>query len=96
MVSDPTEVSAATVDVLAAMLSDAKLKRATKYLREDLVVKMTRAFVPRANGRGETMHFTLGKPNFAERRFVRLAQAAGEPFPVKKVQLKGFPKKRAK
>jgi hypothetical protein len=94
MVRDGVEIGSAMVDVLSAMLFDLKLKRATKYLRPDLVVKLTRALIARKNARGETLHLTYGKPNFAERRFIRLA--AGEPFPVKKVQLKAFPKKRVK
>ena len=38
---------------------------------------------------------TCGKPNFAERAFVKKAVKAGEPFPVRKVQLKFPPQRRA-
>jgi hypothetical protein len=30
---------------------------------------------------------TIGKPNYAERKFIELAKKAGEPFPIKKIQL---------
>lgn len=36
----------------------------------------------------------MGAPNFAERRFIRLCFKAGEPLPVRKVQIKWWPKKK--
>lgn len=72
---------------------DRSVRKATVYDSPSLVAKATRLFRPRKNGRGESIIVTIGKPNFAERRFIRLALKAGEPFPVRKVQVKYWPKK---
>lgn len=42
------------------------------------------------------MEFVLkiGKPNYLERDFVKMCKKAGEPLPVKKVQIKHYPKKK--
>lgn len=31
---------------------------------------------------------TIGKPNYAEKEFIKKCQKVGEPFPIKKIQLK--------
>lgn len=69
-------------------------KSAVKFLSEKQIVRATRktfksANDPRAN---VELTLTLGRPNFAERKFVKLCKKAGEKFPVKKIQLK-FAKK---
>lgn len=60
-------------------------KQAVKYVYTNLVVKATR------HGKSRSILLTIGKPNFQERKFVKLCKKAGEPFPVHKIQLK-FPK----
>ena len=62
--------------------------RATKFLSEELVVKMTRRHKKRSRGRCHEAVLTIGKPNYAERQFIRACKKAGEPLPVKRVQLK--------
>lgn len=62
--------------------------RATKFLSEELVVKVTRCHKRRVRGRTATSVLTVGKPNYAERQFIRLCKKAGEPLPVRKVQVK--------
>ena len=64
--------------------------QATKYCSPVLTVKATR---PRfrgklLNGRTLTAIVTIGKPNFAERQFIKACQRAREPFPIKKLQVK--------
>ncbi|MDD4998661.1 MAG: hypothetical protein PHI99_10970 [Syntrophales bacterium] len=65
--------------------------KATKYLSEKLVVKATRR---RFHGkilkkaRITEINVTIGAPNYAEREFIKKARKAGEPFPIKKIQLK--------
>lgn len=64
--------------------------KATKYLSDKLTIKATRK---RYKGRiykseNVDMVFTVGKPNYLEREFIKDCKKAGEPFPVKKVQLK--------
>lgn len=62
--------------------------RATKYLDKQTVVKATRRH--KINGRARTTEIvvTFGYPNYAEREFIKKCKKAGEPFPVKKIQLK--------
>ena len=68
------------------------LKSATKYVSPKLRVKITRRFKPAINKTDYTL--TVGRPNYAEKIFIKKCQKAGEPFPVKKVQLKFYPKKK--
>lgn len=81
-------------EVIEAILSTGALK-ATKYISPKEIVRAVRKSY-RFNGRkvikGANMEITLtiGKPNYVEREFIKACQKAGEPFPIKKVQLK-FP-----
>ena len=45
-------------------------------------------------GQQVTFLVTIGKPNYAERKFIEKLKQSGEPFPVKKLQLKFYPKPR--
>ena len=65
--------------------------KVTKYYDEKTVVKAKRkVFNGRIDKRSRIVEiqFTLGAPNFAERKFIKLAKKANEPFPIKKVQIK--------
>jgi hypothetical protein len=62
--------------------------RATKFLSPDRVVKVTRPHKFDRRARGETVVVTVGRPNFAERIFVKRCLKAGEPFPVRKIQVR--------
>lgn len=74
--------------VVRAMYADCELKRATKYLSDKLIVRATRVRkFDRRDGQVE-MVLTIGKPNAMERDFIKDCKIAGEPFPVKKIQLK--------
>ena len=77
------------------MLLRTESKKATKYLSPDAVVKATRPHKPSIRSRSTTLVVTFGKPNYAEREFIKSCRKAGEPFPVRKVQLKHFSEKRA-
>jgi hypothetical protein len=63
-------------------------KKATKYISPGEVVKATYQGKRRKNSRTHTVVVTVGAPNYLERVFIKKAQKAGEPFPVKKIQLK--------
>lgn len=67
-------------------------KSATTYVTPQCVVKVTRRHKPRAKERHTEFVLSMGVPNYAERRFVKLCQRAGEPFPVAKPQLKFWKK----
>lgn len=85
--------------VLKAITSEG-IVRATKYVSPKLIIRAVRrtfkAFdrKPRKDMNMEVI-MTIGKPNYIEREFIKVCQKAGEPFPVKKVQLKVWnPKKK--
>lgn len=79
-----------------ALLTNPDVRQAIVYIRPDLTVKLTRTHRSRARQRQESYVLTIGKPAFAERRAVKLFQDAGEPFPVKKVQLRFWSKPKKK
>lgn len=71
---------------VAAVLTNAQLKKATCVLTPTLVVTATyRGKRDRRNTRSE-IALTVGAPNFAARELIKLAKRAGEPFPIRKLQ----------
>jgi len=60
------------------------IKTATKYISEMITVKATKRCVKKLK---TEFVVTIGKPNFKEREFIKLAKKSGEPFPIKKIQL---------
>lgn len=67
-------------------------KRATKYVSPDYVVSAHRVGKPDRRGKSVPIMLKIGKPNHAERAFIKACRKAGEPFPVRRVQVK-FPSK---
>lgn len=63
-------------------------RKATKYLSERDVIKVS--YHGKRDARSRTHHvvLTVGAPNYAERKFIKALKKSGEPFPVKKIQLK--------
>ena len=70
-------------------------KQATKYLSPKLTIKATRQGKMRKGERQMTIVVTIGRPNYAEREFIRQAIKAGEPFPIRKSLLKYESKRKA-
>jgi hypothetical protein len=63
-------------------------KSAVKYIDERTVVKAT-LYGKRSNlAEGLDVRVKCGPPNVVEEKFILDCKAAGEPFPVKKIQLK--------
>ena len=82
--------------ILALLLNNAV--KATEYVNPTLICRATRK---RSGKKIDHRHnieiiLTVGKPNYVERDFIRKCKKAGEPFPLKKIQLKVYnaPKKR--
>lgn len=71
------------------VLTRTNAKRATVFISARLVVRATRRH-PKAT----EFVLKIGKPNYLERDFVKMCKKAGEPLPVKKVQIKFYPKKQ--
>ncbi len=69
-------------------------RKATVYLGTRLVVKATALHKQRKNASSITVLVTAGMPNYAERKFIETCFRAGESLPVRKVNLKWWPKPR--
>jgi len=67
-------------------------KSIVKYVDPKTVVKITRKHRKYCREVSVTYLLTLGKPNYAERKFVKLCVKAGVSFPVSKLQYKFYPK----
>ena len=80
--------------VVTAVAECPDLKKATLYLNETTVVKATRVYKFDGRKRTDSVCVTFGKPNYAERKFIRLCGKAGQPLPIRKLQLKWWPKKQ--
>lgn len=83
---------------LIATLIASKAHIATKYLSPKEIIRATRVL---CKGRIDLRHnteivLTIGRPNYREREFIKACRKDGEPFPVKKIQLKYPPNKRKK
>ncbi len=75
---------------VSSCLLETKAKKATCFLSKDFVVRAVRGLKPDKRSRSHSFLVTFGKPNFAERQFIKSCIKAGEPIPVRKVQLKFF------
>lgn len=81
-----------TVDTLYLLImTDSTIKKVTKYHAPDRVTKLTKIGKPKKNERQIHFKLTVGKPNYAEREFIKKCKKAGEPFPVRQIQIKRYP-----
>lgn len=83
----------ALVKAASLLLADPNNKSASAYLSDKHVVKVTRQRRPHRREKNITMLVTFGAPNYAGRQFIRACKKAGEPIPVRKVQLKQYKKR---
>jgi hypothetical protein len=79
---------------LSSCLNDKSVKSATYFHSPTEVATLTRQFKPDKRNSRETLILTVGKPNYLGRIFVASCKKAGEPFPVKKIQLRRYPAKK--
>ena len=81
-----------TANNLVEVLSSTGARVATKYVSPCNIIRATRrAYKGKFKKGNVEIILTMGKPNFAERRFIAKCKKAREPFPVKKIQLKFLP-----
>lgn len=76
-----------TIDKMIGYLDYTQAHRATHFISEKEIVRVTRRLVGgkiEKNGRTRDYSVTIGKPNYEEREFLNAAKKVGEPFPVKK------------
>jgi hypothetical protein len=83
------EVRNAVKNVVFDLFNNHKLKRATKYLDVDLVVRGVKRGRPRHNENFDIV-LKIGRPNYAETKFIKLCLKAHEVIPVGKVQWKFY------
>lgn len=79
-------------------LAGPEVRKATLYLSPKLVVSVcwrNKAMTSKRSTRQEYV-LKIGAPNYLEVRFIDACKKAGEPFPVKKVQVQPWPKPRKK
>ncbi len=92
----PEEVANAVAEVVITAYTLA-VRRATKYVSPTLIVRATRTLIKKKiDKRDFEVTLTIGKPNSRERNFIKDCKKAGEPFPVKKIQLQDPPKTKKK
>lgn len=88
------ELTAGAVKQLLGYMLASDARKATKYISPTFRVTLTRAFRRDRRNTRETLLLTYGAPNYEDRVFIKAAQRAGEPFPVRRVRLKHFPPKK--
>lgn len=63
--------------------------RATKFIGPKNIIRASRRLsggrIPKGN---IEIILTIGKPNYAEREFIKICEKVKEPFPIRKIQLK--------
>jgi hypothetical protein len=69
-------------------------RTAVRYVSDRAVVRATHRHRPTRRARTVELVLTIGQPNAREREFIRRCRKAGEPLPVRKTQLRHWPKKR--
>jgi len=91
------DVDASVIGKVVRTLIEMDAKKVTAFISPKLTVKASRVLfdgkISKRDARADVV-VTLGVPNFSERRFIKAALAASEPFPVKKLQIKMPPEKR--
>jgi len=89
--------------VVISLLECAGARSVVMFVSEHQVVKATKRFrYPSLKTPSSLRHFsnqvevvlTIGRPNFKERKFIKLCKKSGEPFPVKKFQLRWYSQRR--
>ena len=80
--------------VIDTLLHSLDRRRVIYFVSPRQVVKATRQRKYVRRDLSETILLTFGKPNYAERRHIKLLKHTREPFPVKKMRVEPWPKKR--
>lgn len=84
----------ATAQVIKALETRPLARRATLYIDTKLVVSACRRHKFSRRALREEFVLKIGRPNYLERAFIQVCKKAGEPLPLRRVQLKFWPAKR--
>lgn len=87
------DASAAVIGkVVRTLVETEGARKVTAFLSPTMTVKASFVLFggksPSERARSADIRLTIGDPNFAERRFIKDCRRAGEPFPVKKLQVR--------
>ncbi len=88
------KVSRAAVSRAVVSLLETEARKVTLFVSPELTIVAARRFKPSKREPNVDIMLTIGKPNFENRKFIKDCKKAGEPFPVKKIQLRWWPEKR--
>ena len=77
------------------LLLHREMIKVTKYLSDKLIIRATRRVYKCSSYASDPIEIliTVGRPNAREQEFIKQCKRAGEPFPVKKIQVKFMRKK---
>ena len=86
--------------VLKCLVDNPAYKTVEAIVSPDYTIRATRRF-PRLKLRKKELYhedivLSMGTPNYQAREFIKDCKKAGEPFPIKKLCFKFFPKKKVK
>ena len=92
LTTDPTPAVKKALDALGTN------RKATVYISPKLVVSVCWRHKTHTHKRSTRQEYVvkIGAPNYREVAFIAACKKAGEPFPVKKVQLQHWPTPRKK
>ncbi len=75
-------------------LLESGAKTVTKFMGRNMTVRGTRVGKWDKRDKRVSFTFSVGTPNYAERKFIQACMKAQEPFPIKKLQYKFDPVRR--
>lgn len=85
-----------TLDKMMEAFNHRGVKSVSYFLSPRVVTRITRQRPANIRESSITFLITIGRPNYAAREFIKKANRAGEPFPIKKLQLKFYPRREPK
>ena len=83
-------------DEVVGCILQGGITKATKFVSPKEIVRATRTKTTFRKGGNIEITLTIGRPNYAEREFIKDCQKAGEPFPVRNIQIKEYNPKKTK
>lgn len=80
-------------EAIGDVVTGPECRRATAYISPTLTMKATAQRRQDGRDKSATVLVTVGRPNFVERRFIKVCKKAGMAFPLQQIQWKFWPKK---
>lgn len=93
LIASPDVLKDRVSNCIGDVVTQPNVRKAIAYISPTFVVKATAQRRQDKRSKSMTLLVTVGKPNFVERRFIRVCQKAGMCFPLRQIQWKHWPKK---